>query len=539
MRRIGAVAIPPKGTKARVHLEETLKNEETPEQKKILKKLFKNAQGILAGQQLNGAGHESDQTLRWFQNEYNNRVWGHDLHSLPSTFNVLEAFLQYRPDINTLILLEEKNHLFLFSDFLDWYTSGDTKLDLKIALEAFQPGVIYTFDNLDDPSNLLYGIESKGEIGISAVAMVRFDTEISVMCVAGETENLKEKSKQLKERFSKYESFPDRSDIKPDPTLVIEAVPLRSKLPLWRLLALTRFNLIEGTQSVRYICHDIGNAYDILSDDPVIFLDYKGQFKNKKAKETAHLLAEKVREYNSLFDLCSTTLFLPLYFEKFADNITAERFKTKYANESGKTSFLKTKKNIPQNLKIGYRNVNVLNPVNLYKSKMDIIYSVPNFHIQTSGYWRKLDPGKIGTDKNGKPAHGRTWISKKLSWIEAELPYTLVAKRTEKRTPSPGPDPGFIYVMRSPLHPRNVFKIGLTKRTTKQRADEISSATGVPGRIYVMHEWAVGDCVSTEKEIHKRLDEYRVDSRREFFEAPLKYIVSVIDEVIRFINKSS
>ena len=47
--------------------------------------------------------------------EYNNRIWAHDLHSVPSTFNVVEAFLQYNPKLNTFILHEENNHLFSFS----------------------------------------------------------------------------------------------------------------------------------------------------------------------------------------------------------------------------------------------------------------------------------------------------------------------------------------------------------------------------------------------------------------------------------------
>jgi hypothetical protein len=116
--------------------------------------------------------------------------------------------------------------------------------------------------------------------------------------------------------------------------------------------------------------------------------------------------------------------------------------------------------------------------------------------------------------------------------MEAEEPNALIAKRNDKKILPEGPAPGFIYVMKSPLHPRNVFKVGLTQISTETRANELSSATGIPGRIYVMHEWAVGDCVSIEREIHSQLAEYRVDPRREFFEAPLEHIISVIEETI-------
>lgn len=532
MRAIGSVAIPPKGTHARELLEKILKARETPEQKKTVKKLWEKSKGIVAGQQLNGAGHETDQALRWFHWEYNNRIWTHGLHALPSTFNVVEAYLQYNPQLNTLILRDENNHLFSFSDFVNWYTSGDIDLDQKVALESFTPGNIYTFDNVADPADLLYGVESDSEVGIAGFAMVRFGTEISVLCVAGETENLEKKTEELKDNVQ-FQYAKGRENIKPDPALSIEAAPLKSRMPLWRLIALSRFDISEMSQSVRYICKDIGNAFAIKTDDPSIFLNMKGDFIDKDLEEVARNSTQGIRGYKALFDLCSTVLFLPLYFEKFAENVVVERFKTRYAGEVGKTSFLKIKENIPGNFKIAYRNVNVLRAEKKLADTRATIYSIPNFHVQTSGYWRNLEPGKIGSDKHGNPIHGRTWISKKLSWMEAEEPNALVAKRKDTKTLPKGPAPGFIYVMRSPLHPRNVFKVGLTQSSTETRANEISSATGVPGKIYVMQEWAVGDCVSIEREIHSRLTEYRVDPRREFFEAPLEHIISVIEETIR------
>ena len=158
MRSIGSVAIPPKGTQARALLERIHKEKATPEHRKTIKKLWQKAQAIVAGQQLNGAGHETDQALRWFQWEYNNRIWSHDLHSLPSTCNVVEAFLKYDPLINAFILHQENNHLFSLADFVNWYTSEDTILDPTEALERITPGVIYTFDSLFDPADLLYGI---------------------------------------------------------------------------------------------------------------------------------------------------------------------------------------------------------------------------------------------------------------------------------------------------------------------------------------------------------------------------------------------
>ena len=532
MRSIGSVAIPPKGTQARALLERIYKEKATPEHRKTIKKLWQKAQAIVAGQQLNGAGHETDQALRWFQWEYNNRIWSHDLHSLPSTCNVVEAFLKYDPLINAFILHQENNHLFSLADFVNWYTSEDTILDPTEALERITPGVIYTFDSLFDPADLLYGIEKGTEVGISGFALVRFGTEISVLCVAGESENLKEKTEEIKVSISESQPTSGRKEITPDPDLTVEAVPLKSKLSLWRLIALIRFDLNDMSQSVRYVCHDAGISYLITTDDPDPFLNMEGEFIEKNLEEVARKNAQEIGAYNALFDLCSTFIFLPLYFEEFAESVVVERFRTNYANEVRKLSFRNIKKAIPHYMRVTYRNVNVLRNQGKFLDLSSTIYSIPNFHIQTSGYWRKLEPGKIGADKKGDPIHGRTWVSKKIAWMEAEEPSALVAKREHQKTLPDGSAPGFIYVMKSPLQAKNVFKVGITQRTTQERADELSSSSGVPGKIYVMHEWSVGDCISAEREIHEQLSEYRVDPRREFFEAPLDYIVSVIEKTI-------
>lgn len=157
--------------------------------------------------------------------------------------------------------------------------------------------------------------------------------------------------------------------------------------------------------------------------------------------------------------------------------------------------------------------------------------------METSGYWRTLQPGKYGTDKKGNPVHGKTWISKKLSWMEADEPSVLKAKGYTCRSLPEGSDPGYIYIMRSPLHEKGVFKIGLTTRSAEIRANELSSATGVPGRIYVINQWHVSDCKTIETKIHNQLAEYRVDPRREFFQGSLEYFITTVNSIIREVEE--
>lgn len=532
MRQIGSVALPPKGTIEYDRVAKYLKKTHSKELEEYIESLWEKSFSIVTAQQLNGAGHQTDQAIRWYQQEYNNRIWSHGLHSLPSSFNVAEAFLNYRPDLNTLFILNEVNHLFSFPNFVDWYTSVDITFEPKSVLKNMEQGVIYTFDSLVDPAELLYNIEKGSEIGIAGFAMVRFGTEVSVMCIGGESTNLELMSTELADDFSRYKTIKGRKEITPDPDLSVEAVALTSRSPLWRLIALTRFDIEDMSQSVRYIFHDAGNLFRTITDDPTNFLDTQGNPLDENNEAILAISAKEVQGYNALFDLCGTALFLPLYFDEHIEDIIVERLKTNYAEEVRKVSFKKILKNIPIKQKIAYRNVNVLRNKSNNLETREIIYSAQNFHMETSGYWRTLEPGKFGTDKNGNPMHGKTWVSKKLSWMEAEEPCTLKAKWHNAQPIPEGLNPGYIYIMRSPLHSKNVFKIGLTTRSTEIRANELSSATGVPGRVYVINQWPVSDCETIEKKIHNRLADYRVDPRREFFEGSLEFFITTVNEVI-------
>jgi hypothetical protein len=95
-----------------------------------------------------------------------------------------------------------------------------------------------------------------------------------------------------------------------------------------------------------------------------------------------------------------------------------------------------------------------------------------------------------------------------------------------------GPDPGVIYLTRSPAHEVDLYKVGLTRRSADERNKELSSATGVPLPFGVCASWEVGDCASVEKEVHRRLEWCRVNRRREFFNASLSKIVETVESVI-------
>tara|TARA_B100000902_G_C27202317_1_gene859739 strand:+ start:487 stop:975 length:489 start_codon:yes stop_codon:yes gene_type:complete len=78
----------------------------------------------------------------------------------------------------------------------------------------------------------------------------------------------------------------------------------------------------------------------------------------------------------------------------------------------------------------------------------------------------------------------------------------------------------WVYILSNPTTP-NLLKIGYTKLDPDTRAQQISRATGVALPYKV--EWAF-KCFNGEQlegEVHRYLNEYRVNNNREFFEIEL------------------
>jgi hypothetical protein len=95
---------------------------------------------------------------------------------------------------------------------------------------------------------------------------------------------------------------------------------------------------------------------------------------------------------------------------------------------------------------------------------------------------------------------------------------------------------GRVYILTNIAMP-NLIKIGFTMNTVENRVNELSSATGVPHPYEIEFQVECRDPEFIEKSVHKNLNNYRVNSNREFFKvSPIlaaKEILSLIDEVIQ------
>ena len=96
---------------------------------------------------------------------------------------------------------------------------------------------------------------------------------------------------------------------------------------------------------------------------------------------------------------------------------------------------------------------------------------------------------------------------------------------------------GKIYILRNPYHADALIKIGKTTRVSEKRAKEISLGTGVPVDFEVVYEEDVFDCDLAEKIVHEKLNDNRINPRREFFQLPLNQAVKVVFETCLRVNE--
>jgi hypothetical protein len=283
------------------------------------------------------------------------------------------------------------------------------------------------------------------------------------------------------------------------------------------------------------VFEDWGQSYHGVTDDRSNFVNSEGEFINERVKSAYEKSEGRIAEYDALFELCKTCLMLPQYFDKHDEEIVIERHVTEFLNFRKKLSNSKSISLVAPVHQISHRNVKVL-PRKVQRSPNKSEFYAPNYKVETRGFWKQLLPNAVGRDKNGNPIHGRTWVSQTESWVEEVDDAPVVV--TEKIFSVNPENEGFIYVMRSAAHQKDVFKVGLTRRNSEQRSRELTRTTGSPDHFLVVQEWAVNDCVLAERLIHDELQIYRINPSREFFKAPYSIIRSAIDRVIDTLEPS-
>jgi hypothetical protein len=506
-------------------------NKKYPDLESITKQKYKEAVKTLEIQCKNGIGLNVDPEIRHFLLEFNHRSWTYGHRKMPVKFNIMEAFFTLDKRLNYWSLHEEEDYSISFFDFIDYYTSNDFTFNISEIKDNLEEGLIYNFNVGSDLKEITFKTEEGKEFIIAGVSLIRRGNEVTLLFVTGQITDTSIKTKELSP-LNNLEKAPGKEELTIADDRVREAVKLGDDPNLWKTLIACRFDLDTETLDARYVAKDEGNSYSIITDDLTGFM-HNGEWRKEEYEDLFKSLADKLGSYNSIFEIAKACLYLPKYFNFYEDEIIELTYdteiKTTLNNPYKKRSF----NEVQNKLKIRNRPLWTLKRNRSFLSDR-VILRDDKFKVETSGYWKKLDIDEIGTDKNNKPIKEKTWVKKTESYYSARVDELIVEK--SKSTNYTNKNSGFIYIMRNGNLGKNVYKIGLTTKTTDERAKQLSK-TSIPDKFIVMREWNTKDCYLAEKKIHELLSNYRVDKKREFFEVDMKTANDVIDSVIDQINR--
>ncbi|GEM50753.1 hypothetical protein EB1_05430 [Empedobacter brevis NBRC 14943 = ATCC 43319] len=528
--------LPPSGSKAYFEtiekLEERFGNDKKHQE--FIKKCWEKVIKSLEAQYLSNCDLITENSLRHYLKEFNNRAWKYGLRSMPVMFNIMEAFFNYRKPEIYFELIEEENYLISFFDFIDYITSKEFEDNKTLIDENITPDIIYNFNVGKDLEEIKFKNDEDEEYIIAGVSIIRRDNEITVLMITG-----KKKTSEI---------FLDKSSLKFDTqnsnktklideiketlkTNEIEYEYLDNDKKYIKVLVASRIDLETMTIDARYIAEETNLMFNVVTDEIDGFLDGKGSFISEDLKRTYESSKQKVEGFNAIFEVIKLSLYLPYFFNSKEDAIVEEVLDTQFKKQISSPLTKRKFNNV-----FGYKSATK----SLYSIDVNNVFSPDKiklrddlFKVQSGGYWKKIAIDEIGLDKKGNPIHGRTWVNQSLSWFEAKEDDLIVEKETELYKDK---NAGFIYILRNPIMEKNIFKIGLTRYDVDERVRQLSK-TSVPDKFYKSQEWNVKDCIKAEKEIHLRLDAYRVDPRREFFKTEYDKAIKVIKEVVDEINR--
>ena len=459
------------------------------------------------------------ETLRHFFREYFGRLSEGGPSALPTSFNVMEAFLRFRAEFSTFDLREECEHLLRLQDYLDWYTAGRFPENPSAMTEILPEGIIYSY-HMVAPLEDFKIVTLDSELAISGACFVRHEGELTAMLVLGEYPPYPTDSDAAAHLagIDELEIPPGKENIHPDKHYKISNRYLDEMPGFSKVIAMARFDLASHQYCVRDVHLDIGPSFLIVTDDPT----------GIRSVKVVEEMRKQLERYNPVFSALAAMMYLPAFFISEQPRVIESKFATQLQLRRGAKDVRKAAKHLGPELPF-FRKIRCFAKDSIDVNSARYTVTPPPLAFATSGFFKPLPSGLIGRDKDGNPVVGRTWVERTDTWTAESLD-TFLVHRDELN--ARGPDPGTIYVMRSGYHSTDVYKIGLTRRAPTERAGDLSSATGVPSAFEVLATWRTGDVAAVEREVHKKLRRYRVNNRREFFCLPIAMIISTINDIV-------
>lgn len=503
---------------------DTLKRE-NPASAKRVREASERASALATIAPLSGPGLPVDEYLRAFLKEYNGRIFQGHGSQMPSSWNVLRAFVE--PDEQALVLglLSETIYSISLNDVLEFITDPDFSPSYEALIGDIDEFMIYELNVFGKFGDIR--IIGNEDYAFCGCAFVREHDELSIMAVLGRhnpspeirriqradltppagKEFLKNGSDEVD--YS-HESLFGQDDYRP-------------------VILLTRISLIDSAIQVRYVLQENKDTFDVASDDRNLFSDMQWDENNLEIFRNS---CEQLSAFEDLFQLVN---LVPFYLQRLAlqeDNILVQRQPTNLRLQQASTQIKKAKRCLTLREAPAYVDVYSFLPT---EQPGEASYRLPEsgLHMETTGFWKGLSPNEIGKDKHGKSVIGRTWVVEERAWFAGPLSKGNPAEVSPISTGIRNEQEGEIYIMRSPSHQKDIFKVGFTTKSSDERAGQLAASSGQPDMFLVVDRWHVRNPREVERKAHDLLASYRLNQRREFFRVKYEVIRKAVEDAIR------
>ncbi|WP_081505945.1 GIY-YIG nuclease family protein [Azospirillum lipoferum] len=511
---------------------------------------------VLVDLSSSGAGYTVDQFLRQLAIEYNNRYASSGIYTQPVSFNYFEPFCKislieksFAPYVKPA---HEIDHLFNVTDYMDYITSLDAGEFELTELKKIPEGRVFHYTPNGDIFDFTFLNSDGREFVFAGFSIVRHGNSLYWYMVGGEVFSAKEWDDFAKDRDEvEIECIPYHKEkflsdmIKQSGPVESSPVALEGTQTAAKTIIAGETNLETGRHLARCYMSETKSSFAITCDDPDVLFHMSDRNKKEKIIQGMH---DRIESASVMWGLVEAMFQIPCYFS-FRINVNAsvgfcDRTKFSLKSPKGGRGITKSFRYVPS-LEVSDSNDPVIRS-----------YITPHYQIETEGYWRRLPHDSIGHDENGNSVRGKTWIKASNKWRERPesdraiyvkssvasarlklkqyLDATQIIDINNMGASQDGgeEDRGVLYVLRCTLMQEQIYKVGWTSGTAKQRAKELSSATGVPVSFVVVSYWKHEDPEALEKNVHAMLSPYRVNDAREFFLVDYRKIKKIIESEI-------
>ena len=251
-----------------------------------------------------GSGFQMAGVLRDYFGEYFSRFSKFGMESMPTSFNVVEAFLRISNPLYDFVPREEREHLLRLYEYFSWFTgSGQTTNDPSALQQVMTDGEIYSYEMTGSPEDFRLGTENS-ETAIVGISLVRHKHELSVILLAGERPPYPS-DEEIGDGTFEQTPAKGKEFIFPDPDLRVADRMLPSLPGYCRVILLTRIDLSARSYDVRYMNIDVGKSFLVHTDDPCVL-----RYLNREQRENSET---HLKRYADLFSAVAALIYLPMF----------------------------------------------------------------------------------------------------------------------------------------------------------------------------------------------------------------------------------